>query len=405
MIQRNPCIKSLLACLTGATLAACGSSLNTGAQSGSGTAGGNTPTNNSPYSCTTTAPTSTRFLLVAGFGDNSLARYSINADGSLQSLDCFPYPAASGFSQPTGLAYDTTSNLLFGSNYTSNTVTSFQMNANGSFAPAAGSPYTAGVSPWAVSMDTTHHYLYAANGASTPAQSLSGYSVNSSNGTLTPIPVTASPNGQSFALAMDPNGTYLYAANYLAPDSVSAYSISATTGALTLIGDYSAGGAYPRSVVVDPSGKYVYVANTNRIGDQCGNGAAVGNTITAFSIGTGGALTQIGMFPSGLAPQALAAGTTSGTEYLYSADYCSDDITTYAIGTTGALTVAGTAQEAAQSGPHGMTLTPDGFLYVANYLGNSVNAFHIGGNGLPTGIGTYAGPSNASALVATETLP
>ncbi|HET9122433.1 MAG TPA: beta-propeller fold lactonase family protein, partial [Acidiferrobacteraceae bacterium] len=138
----------------------------------------------------------------------------------------------------------------------------------------------------------------------------------------------------------------------------------------------------------------------------CGAGVAVGNTITAFSIGAGGALTQVGTYTSGQAPQALAVGTFSGQEYLYSANYCSDNITTYTIGTSGALTPVGTpAQEPPQSGPHGMTLTPDGLLYVANYLSSSVNAFRVGSNGQLSAIGAYAAPNNASAVVATGTLP
>ena len=217
----------------------------------------------------------------------------------------------------------------------------------------------------------------------------------------TPGQSPSSANGPAFALASDPGAPYLFAANYTPTDTISAYAISGTTGALSLIGDYPAGGAYPRSVAVDPSGAYVYVANTDRIGDQCGPGTPSGNTITGFSIGVGGVLSPMGTFASGLAPQSLAITSVGNTEFLYSANYCSNDIGIYRINTGGALSLVGTTQKPANSGPHDLAVTPDGFLYVVNYMADTVDAYQIGTNGLLTALGTYPTSDNPAAVVVT----
>ncbi|MHB1516213.1 MAG: beta-propeller fold lactonase family protein [Acidiferrobacteraceae bacterium] len=393
-------IKTVVAFLGAAALAGCGSSLNTGT---SGTSSTNTSASSpSLVSCTGATSTTARFLFAAGLGDNALVRYNVNATGTLQPLDCAPFAAAPGLSQPTGLDYDAGPNLLFVSNYTSNTVAAFQFDTQTAvLSPVSGSPFAAGINPWSVTMDSLHHYLYVADGSSTPDQSISAYQIGGSISTLTPVPTSSSANGPAFALASDPGAPYLFAANYTPTDTISAYAISGTTGALSLIGDYPAGGAYPRSVAVDPSGAYVYVANTDRIGDQCGPGTPSGNTITGFSIGVGGVLSPMGTFASGLAPQSLAITSVGNTEFLYSANYCSNDIGIYRINTGGALSLVGTTQEPANSGPHDLAVTPDGFLYVVNYMADTVDAYQIGTNGLLTALGTYPTSDNPAAVVVT----
>lgn len=385
-------IKMAVACVAAAALGACGGPIKSG--------GGPTSGVISP-ACTPSGPTSTHYLFAAGFGDNALARYSVNASGTLQPLNCAPYGAAPGLSQPTGLDYDPGANLLFVSNYTSNTVAAFSFDATtAALSATSGSPYAAGINPWAVTIDRLQHYVYVANGGSAPAQSISAYAIGGAS-TLTPVPTNASASGPAFALAADPNTSYLFAANYNTPDTLSSYTINETTGSLTLVGDYPGSGAYPRSVAVDPAGTYVYIANTDRIGDQCGGSNPSGTTIAGFSIGAGGALTSIGTFSSGLAPQSLAIASVGGSEFLYSANYCSDDIGVYHIGTNGALSLIGTAQETAGSGPHDLALSPNGFLYVVNYMSDTINAYQIGSDGLLNLLGTYAAPDNASALALT----
>ena len=102
---------------------------------------------------------------------------------------------------------------------------------------------------------------------STPFVYVSGYSttiarytLDLSNGTLTPKGTTGATGSPSF-LAVDPARRHLYAVDE-ANSKVEAFAIDATTGALTHIGtDALSGGTGPAHLTVDGSGKWVLVAN------------------------------------------------------------------------------------------------------------------------------------------------
>ena len=101
--------------------------------------------------------------------------------------------------------------------------------------------------------------MYVVNdGDGTNPSTVSAYSVDS-DGLLKHI--ADSPAGiVPRSVTVDPLGKFVYVANYGSND-VSAYSIG-SSGALTLIGSFTAGIASPYSVTVDPSGSFVYVANS-----------------------------------------------------------------------------------------------------------------------------------------------
>lgn len=102
----------------------------------------------------------------------------------------------------------------------------------------------------------------AAEGSGTAT--ISGWVVNTSNGTLSVIP--GSPFSEGFdphSIAIDPSGKFLYVVN-VAQNDVSAFTIDATTGALAPVPNSPfavGGGTNPVAIVCEPSGGYVYVAN------------------------------------------------------------------------------------------------------------------------------------------------
>ncbi len=66
---------------------------------------------------------------------------------------------------------------------------------------------------------------------------------------------------EPLSVAVDPVGKFAYVDNY-GSNSVSAYTINATNGALTPVtGSPFAAGIGPYSVTVYPSGKFAYVAS------------------------------------------------------------------------------------------------------------------------------------------------
>jgi 6-phosphogluconolactonase len=120
---------------------------------------------------------------------------------------------------------------------------------------------TATVLAWALLPGALQaQFVYVAN---TGSVNVSGYTINSDTGALTPIsgsPFPTDPRGSPESVAVDPTAKFAYVAN--SNGTVSGYTINSTTGVLTPIsGSPFPAGSIPVSVAVDPSGKFVYVGN------------------------------------------------------------------------------------------------------------------------------------------------
>jgi 6-phosphogluconolactonase (cycloisomerase 2 family) len=97
--------------------------------------------------------------------------------------------------------------------------------------------------------------------ANETAATISAFSISSATGTLTPVSGSPFSTGSSpESLAVDPAGSFVYAANVTSKNEIAAYAITPSTGALTF-GTAVGAGTFPLSVVVDPLGQFVYAAN------------------------------------------------------------------------------------------------------------------------------------------------
>jgi hypothetical protein len=114
-----------------------------------------------------------------------------------------------------------------------------------------------------------------------------------SAGTLTSLGAAVAAGNGPFALAVDPAGKYLYAANNTS-NNVSMYTIAAGTGVLVSNGVVAAGN-HPEALAVDPAGRFVYVANST------------GNSISIFSINMTGMLVNVGSAAAGIFPSAITS--------------------------------------------------------------------------------------------------
>ncbi len=118
---------------------------------------------------------------------------------------------------------------------------------------------------------------------------VAGYIVNPQSGQLTfngqtPVWAHWGPN----AVASDSSGTHLYVANQGSLD-LSAYTINRTNGHLTPVpgANFPTGGwTYQTGVAVHPSNKFVYVATDGNC--DCGNSGVI-----AFSVASNGSLTPV----------------------------------------------------------------------------------------------------------------
>src|SRR5260221_14511632 len=116
------------------------------------------------------------------------------------------------------------------------------------------------------------------------------------------------------------------ATSYVSPDfingTVSAYSIGANGAVtqLTSLGSPFVAGAFPVSVAVDPTAKFAYVANEGE------------NTVWAYSIGANGALTPVpnSPFAAGRVPNSGAVDPTG--KFAYLTNLSDNNVPAYTIG-------------------------------------------------------------------------
>jgi 6-phosphogluconolactonase len=204
------------------------------------------------------------------------------------------------------------------------------------------------------------------------------FSIDPSRGLLTPIARSpfafaslAAPNPQ-FMIA-SPTAGFLYVSNG-ASSTISAFSIG-SGGALTEVSGspFSVGaGATSAGLAIDTKGQFLYAADS------------ANNKIASFSISSGGTLSAVAgsPFAAGTKPVAVAVDSTS--TFVYSANQGSNDVSAFK-STAGALTQsAGSPFAVEPTGsvgtPQPSFLTVDGsntFLYVADFGSSSISAFSI----------------------------
>jgi 6-phosphogluconolactonase (cycloisomerase 2 family) len=158
----------------------------------------------------------------------------------------------------------------------------------------------------ALLIDHPGRFVYVANSA---APSISGFSINTTTGDLTPVP--GSPFPADFfprVFAVDPLGKFLYvgiATSFMGDSTeIMAFSIG-PSGTLTPVpGSPFNAGRNPVALAIDGSGKFLYVGNVDD------------STLSAFTIDTGsGALSPLGS-PYAI-PDFLYAATDSSGKFLY----------------------------------------------------------------------------------------
>lgn len=325
------------------------------------------------------------FIYVTNRGSNNVSGYTINA--LTGGLTLIPGSSLSNIPAPSALAI--TSNGLFAyvANGTANTVTAFRISTDGTFllvAPTGTSPnpVTVGAEPraLAISPDTAH--LYVLNSG---ADSVTAFNIDASGG-LSRITDTVGHSNPVLvdgttpaAIAIAPNGKFLYVANTQSQD-ITVFSI-AIDGLLTLVpgsgamaNPISTRGRGPKGLAVSPNGAFLYVANSDS------------HDVTAFQIETNGLLTLVG----GMANPTSVAGTNPNAliiarsgQFLYSANG-GGTVTAFAVGNNGAIALLPNAggipnPVPAGTGPVSITASPDGkFVYVANQ-GGGISAYSIAG--------------------------
>jgi 6-phosphogluconolactonase len=323
------------------------------------------------------------FVYVVGQGDNGIRAFTEKSTGDLSPL------AVNSFStipRPVSIALHPSKNFLYVPNETSNTVSGFTIDhVAGLLTPigAALSPTPVcnpGVcsNPIGVAVNSGGQFLFVLNqGSASPAvpASISVFNIDQTRGLLSPVAGSpfafaslAAPNPQFMVIS--PTQGFLYVSNGAA-GNISAFAIG-SGGALTELGGspFSVGaGATAAGLAIDPKGQFLYAADS------------ANNKIASFNV-AGGPLAAVGSFPAGTKPVAVAVDNTS--TFVYSANQGSNDVSAFKTA-SGALTqVTGSpflVQPTGSTGlPQPVFLTVDAsntFLYTANFGSSSISAFGI----------------------------
>jgi 6-phosphogluconolactonase (cycloisomerase 2 family) len=320
------------------------------------------------------------FVYVVGQGDNAIHAFSEKSTGDLSPL------AVSSFStvpRPVSIALHPSRNFLYVPNETSNTVSGFAIDHTAGVLTPIGTaqPPTPvcgpGVcsNPIGVAVNSGGQFLFVLNQGSASASpavpaSISVFNIDQTRGLLSPASFTTITAASPQFLAISPTQGFLYVSNGAA-GNISAFAIG-TNGALTELGGspFSLGaGAVAAGLAIDPKGQFLYAADS------------ANNKIASFNV-AGGPLAAVGSFPAGTKPVAVTVDGTS--TFVYSANQGSNDVSAFTAA-SGALTqVAGSPFLVQPTGsigtPQPTFLTLDvsnTFLYVANTGSSSISAFGI----------------------------
>lgn len=229
-----------------------------------------------------------QYLLVTNTLSDNISVYSIDSGtGALTQVAGSPFFANTG---PSAMVITPSGKFVYVANPLGY-ITAFSF-SGGVLAPVPGSPFAAGSGVSALTVDANEKFLYTAN---TAANTVSGFTINSSTGALTQVqgsPYTSAAGTGPSAIAIDPANTIVYVTTPGSSFSIWAFSIDSTTGVLTTVPGspfnlLSGGGLF---LLMEPRGSFFYVANqatSNVAGYQYNSGSGTPTAITGSPFATG----------------------------------------------------------------------------------------------------------------------
>lgn len=354
----------------------------------------------SVYSTATASPTATAtvtpgaYLYVTNYGDAKISEFKRDStNGTLTPIGTVSAGAVNG---PVGITLDSSGNFLYAVNSGDNTVRQFGVHAStGALGVIGSGSIAAGTAPVQVAVDPTDSFLYAANSGG----SISGYTINSSNGALGANGVTTVGLSSPYGVATASVGvsSYLYVSDDGNGQMVSypilgsgLLGIPSTVDSLgTLAGD-------PGPVIVGLNDQFAYTTDMSA------------GTVSQFSTAAGalGFVQVVSTSAPGIPAYGLALATTpAGGIFLYVASHsvATSAISIFAVNSiSGQLTLLGNTTVGLNQ-PTGVAVDPSGrFLYVANSGSGTVTLFSINAT---TGALTLVGAVNTESPANSASVP
>jgi 6-phosphogluconolactonase (cycloisomerase 2 family) len=210
--------------------------------------------------------------------DGNIAQYTIGLNGALTE---FGTRITTGGTNPNVVTVDPTGRFAYVTNFDSNTVAQFSIDAATGALSSLGTVLT-GLSPYSVVVDPSGRYAYVTNQddlSGGTASSVSQFTIGS-DGRLTAIGagVVGLPSGSKpYKIVVDPAGFHAYVANR-GTSKISQFNIDGTGALVPMTVPEVAAGSNSLFITINPAGTYAYVSN---FGD---------NSVSQFSIdsSTGG---------------------------------------------------------------------------------------------------------------------
>lgn len=243
-------------------------------------------------------------------------------------------------------------------------------------------------------------FLYLASQGTDPG-TVTAYSIDLSKGTLssstgqlTPVGKSANTGTQPSALLFNATQTFAYTAN-TGSNNISTFTVN-KDGSLAAAQGATPAGLRPVALAMDSAAHFLFVANE---GNPAQN---VGGNVSVFSIGSGGALTEVPNSPFPLQetspplvvtpapPLPTAVAVSNQGNFVYVTDRNNGCVLGFSFdSTSGALSPVPGQIFLVGSAPNSVFSPPTGnFLYVANAASNDIYEFIINSDGSLSSITT-----------------
>lgn len=250
-------------------------------------------------------------LYVVGQGTNTIQAFDIKQTGELAGTSVPSFPTNP---RPVAMALHPSSNFLYVTSFTANTVSGFSIDHTAGVLSPVGTalpPVPTGPSPIAAGVNSGGNFLFVLNQGD---NSVSIYSIDA-RGILTPAGSpfpTGLPSVQS--MVVSPAAPFLYISSGA---TIAGFSISAS-GTLASIGSFSGiAGSTFGLMAIDPKGQFLYAPDS------------ANNKVFSFNSAASGALSQVAgsPFPAGTQPTGVAVDSTSS--FVYVSNTVSNDLSGY----------------------------------------------------------------------------
>jgi YVTN family beta-propeller protein len=286
----------------------------------------------------------------------------------------------SSFNEPYSVTINAAGTKAYVTNSNSTMVTIINLTTNTVAGTITGFDGPSGL---VITPDGTHAYVNnyggpIAGSGNGNTVSVVNLNTNAIVGTITVGPLPPGPPAAPAALAITPDGAYVYVVNYVdgnpGTGTISIIRTSDNSVHVNAITGFSG----PFAIAITPNGKYAYVTNFGS-----NNFSPVGTTVSVVNIGSN---TIVASIPVGIQPSGIAIAPSG--QYAYVSNYYTlydgpnfTDLTAYQ-GIVNIIDIHSNKVISRQIevglSPDEIAISPDGqFAYVTNYTSNTVSVIPL----------------------------